>query len=132
MKYLLDTNICIYIIKKKPSRVLEHFKRKQLGSIFISSVTLYELFYGAYKSLLTEQNHKAVQQFMAPLEPLEFDEMAADVAGKLRAELERKGEMIGQLDLLIAAQALTRNLIVVTNNTKEFRRIKNLELENWV
>ena len=132
MKYLLDTNICIYIIKKKPVSVLGHFKHKKAGSIFISSISLYELFYGAYKSQFTAQSHQAVQQFMEPLEPLEFDDKASDIAGQLRAELERKGQMIGQLDLLIAAQALSRNLIVVTNNTKEFRRIKNLSVENWV
>lgn len=132
MKYLLDTNICIYIIKQHPPQVLNHFKKHKAGQIGISSVSLYELFYGAYKSQFTDKNHAAVQKFIEPLELLEFDEKAADYAGKIRAELESKGRMIGQLDLLIAAQALSRNLIVVTNNTKEFRRVKNIHVENWI
>ncbi len=131
MKYLLDTNICIYIIKRKPPEVLARFTQHNLGDIGISSITVAELSYGVQKSQRIEQNQQALEQFLLPLEVAEFDAVAGLFYGKARASLERKGTPIGSMDLLIAAQALSLGLTVVTNNAKEFDRVENLIVENW-
>lgn len=132
MKYLLDTNICIYIIKQRPAHVLEQFRAHSLGDIGLSAITVAELSYGVEKSQQVGQNQAALEQFLLPLEVVEFDADAAFAYGKMRAELERWGTPIGALDLLIAAQALSRGLTVVTNNRREFERLDNLMVENWV
>lgn len=132
MKFLLDTNICIYIIKRKPISVISRFKTLQTSDIFISSITIAELEYGASKSQAFERNRTALQQFLMPFEILEFDQQDAQVYGKIRAYLEKKGEMIGSLDALIAAQAISKDVTLVSNNAKEFIRAPNLKLENWV
>jgi len=131
MEYLLDTNICIYIIKKRPFGVFEKFKSLSIGSIGISSITLAELQYGIMKSSFPEKNQEALDKFITPLEIIDFDYNATIEYGKIRAELERRGTSIGPLDTLIAAHAKSLDLILVTNNEKEFERILGLKVENW-
>ena len=131
MKYILDTNICIYIIKKKPSQVFEKFKDLPLGSVGISSITLAELAYGVKKSVQSEKNQIALNQFLVPLDIVEFDANAAIEYGIIRAELERAGTPIGPLDMLIASHAKSLDLTLVTNNEKEFKRVDGLAIENW-
>jgi tRNA(fMet)-specific endonuclease VapC len=132
LKYLLDTNICIYIIKKKPESVIKIFSKIKLGDVAISAITIAELYFGLAKSSKPNENTIALQEFLQPLVTLDFNSDDAVVYGRIRAELEANGQMIGAMDLLIAAIALSRELILVTNNEKEFSRIKDLKLENWV
>lgn len=132
MKYLLDTNICIYIIKQKPQKVLDRFQTLNPGDVGIPSITIAELEYGAYKSQRREQNQAALKQFLDPLAIVPFDEAAARAYGKIRGQLEQQGTVIGSMDMLIAAQAQSLRLALVTNNVREFSRIANLVLENWV
>lgn len=132
MQFLLDTNICIYIIKRKPLQVLSQFQRLNPSDVGISSITVAELEYGAYKSQRIEQNRTALSQFLMPLEILPFDEASTQLYGENRAMLERQGTIIGAMDLLIAAQAKSYDLILVTNNVNEFSRIPGLKLQNWV
>lgn len=132
MNYILDTNICIYIIKKKPESVLEKLNEKRLGIIGISIITVSELFYGVRKSLFPEKNLEALKNFLIPFEIFKFDFNSAIFYGKIRNELEKGGTPIGSLDMLIAAHALSLNHILVTNNEKEFSRVKDLKIENWV
>ncbi len=131
MKYLIDTNICIYIMNKRPAGIIEKFKQFELGDVGISTITVSELQYGVAKSIHRKENQQRLEQFMAPLEILAYDEMAAEVYGDIRFHLEKYGQPIGPLDVLIAAHALSKNLILVTNNDKEFKRVKNLQVENW-
>ena len=131
MNYLLDTNICIYIITKKLTSVVNKIVTKKPEEIAISTITLAELEYGAIKSLYPDQNRAALLEFLVPFTILDFDQIAVLHYGQIRMSLESKGTPIGPMDLLIAAQAKSRNLIVVTNNEKEFRRIKGLRIENW-
>ncbi|MCB2170731.1 MAG: type II toxin-antitoxin system VapC family toxin [Deltaproteobacteria bacterium] len=132
MEFMLDTNICIYIIKRKPLTVIDRFKRTNISQIGISSIALSELLYGVSKSSKPEQNQMALCQFVAPLEILPYGDDAAQYYGTLRAYLENKGTPIGSLDMLIAAHALSIDCTLVTNNEKEFSRIPNLKIENWV
>jgi len=132
MKFMLDTNTCIYIIKKKPPDVIERFIQTEISQIGISSITLSELSYGVSKSSKPEQNQIALAQFIAPLEILPYGDDAAQYYGTLRAHLEKQGTPIGSLDMLIAAHALSTNCTLVTNNEKEFVRIPKLKIENWV
>ena len=132
MKYMLDTNICIYIIKKQPQDVLKKFKLFDVGDICISSITLAELIYGVEKSHHQKKNRAALEEFILPLEIMFFDAGAAYYYGRIRAYLENKGLPIGPLDLMIAAHADCLNSILVTNNTKEFSLIPRLKIENWV
>jgi len=131
MKYMLDTNICIYIIKEKPKKVINKFHTLDVGDICISSITLAELEYGVEKSQYTERNRLALAGFLSSIEILSFSDKTAKSYGRIRANLERQGNIIGAYDLMIGAHALSENLILVTNNTKEFQRINNLSLENW-
>jgi tRNA(fMet)-specific endonuclease VapC len=132
MDYILDTNICIYLIKRKPASVIEKFNQQPLGGIGISSITLAELQYGVSKSMMPDKNQHALNSFLLPLEIVHFDENAATEYGKIRNELEKNGAPIGPLDMLIASHAKSLNAILVTNNEKEFKRIKGLKIENWV
>ena len=132
MKYLLDTNICIYIINKRPPSVLDTIRSKNPEEISISSITAAELNYGAERSQNPHQNRIAVFEFLMPFNLLDFDQRSASYYGKIRETLESKGTPIGPMDLLLAAQATAHNLIFVTNNIKEFKRIENLRLENWL
>lgn len=128
---MLDTNICIYIIKQKPPEVLKRFLDYQVGDIAISTITLAELRYGVAKSNYREKNAKALDNFILPLEILPFDEEATRFYGEIRAALEKAGSPIGSMDLLIAAHAVSQGVTLVTNNTKEFERVPGLKAVNW-
>ena len=128
---LLDTNICIYLINNRPAEVLARFRQFGLGEIGLSSVVAAELAFGVAKSA-SVRNRNALEVFLAPLEILPFDEAAVWAYGDLRADLERRGESIGSLDTMIAAHALSLNALLVTNNTREFVKVKGLQLDNWV
>lgn len=130
LKYMLDTNICIFTIKNKPQQVRDAFSRHH-GQLCISSVSLMELIYGAEKSASPERNLTVVEGFAARLEVLSYDEMAATHTGQLRAELARNGTPIGPYDQLIAGHARSRGLIIVTNNRREFDRVPGLRIEDW-
>lgn len=131
MKVMLDTNICIALIKQKPANVVKKFNDFNVGEICISTVTLAELRYGVAKSQYQEKNQAALDDFILPLEIAEFDESAANYYGVLRASLERKGTLIGAMDLMIGAHALSQNLTIVTNNVREFNRIPKLVVVDW-
>jgi tRNA(fMet)-specific endonuclease VapC len=130
VKYLLDTNICIYIINARPPHVLERFRREAVGDIGISAVTAAELAFGVAKSG-SDRNRAALEKFLAPLEIAPFDEAAAWQYGTLRARLEQRGQPLGSLDTLIAAHALALGITLVTNNSAEFSRVEGLRLDNW-
>lgn len=132
MRYLLDTNICIYIIKRSPERVYERFQRLQIGDVGISSITFCELQYGVSKSSKPEENQLNLSKFLAPIEILDFPSRAAPIYGNLCAQLKNAGTPIGALDLLIATHAMYEGLTLVTNNTKEFKRIPDLDIVNWI
>jgi tRNA(fMet)-specific endonuclease VapC len=131
VKFLLDTNICIYIINARPPHVLERFRREAIGDIGISAITAAELAYGVAKSG-SARNRAALEKFLAPLEIAAFDAGVFWHYGDIRAELERRGQPIGSLDTLIAAHALALDATLVTNNGAEFSRVKALRVENWV
>ena len=130
--YLLDTNICIYIIKKKPADVLKTLKTKSKKDIYISSITIAELEHGIAKSQFPEKNKIALIEFLSIFNILPFDDNDAVEFGEIKKELEKKGKIIGPMDLLLAAQAKSKKLILVTNNTKEFERVEGLKIENWL
>lgn len=132
MKVMLDTNICIYLIKQQPPTVIERFRSQPVGEIGISSITAAELAYGVSKSRHASKNRHALEQFLAPLEVAVFDQTAAWSYGRLRGQLEAKGTPIGSMDMLIAAHALSLGVRLVSNNLSEFRRVPGLRLENWV
>lgn len=127
---LLDTNTCIYIINNRPPEVLERFRSYKAGEIGISSIAASELAYGVSKSG-SIKNRKALGMFLAPLQVLPFDVQCLWFYADLRASLEKKGLTIGPMDTLIAAQALSIDGTLVTNNLKEFSRVPKLKLENW-
>ena len=129
---MLDTNICIYIIKNKPLNVRKRFEGYSFGEIAISSITVSELYYGAYKSAKKEQNLSSLNNFLYPFNIIEFDMECALAYGKIRAELENKGQIIGSMDMLIASCSLAKDFTLITNNMKEFKRIKGLKVENWI
>ena len=132
MNFLIDTNICIYIMNKRPPIVIHRFKNTDVGQIGISTITVSELNYGASKSKLQKQNFKRLEEFLTPFEIIPYDQNASHYYGEIRCQLENQGNIIGPLDLLIAAHALSKDLTLVTNNEKEFKRIKSLKVENWV
>lgn len=131
MEYLLDTNICIYIIKNRPIIVFDKFKSLLIGSIGISTITLAELQFGIMKSSNPQKNQEALDKFLTPLEIIDFDSKATIDYGIIRANLEKKGTPIGSLDTLIAAHAKSLDLTLITNNEKEFERIPGLKIDNW-
>ncbi len=132
MKLMLDTNICIYIIKQQPESVLKRFLEYQVGDISISAITLSELHYGVAKSKRREKNSSALEEFLIPLEILPFDEEAAQAYGDIRTSLEKAGTPLGAMDMLIAAHAVSQGLGLVTNNTREFSRVSSLTIVDWV
>ena len=132
MHYLLDTNICMYLIKKRPPEVLEQFRQHAPEDVAISTITLFELEYGAQKSQHVQRTQEALAGFILPLSILDIDCPAAAEAAIIRARLEKNGTPIGPYDLLIAGLARSRNMTLVTNNLREFERIDDLRLENWV
>lgn len=139
---MLDTNICSYIIKKRPLTILEKLKTIPIESCAISSITLTELRFWVEKNKLLHlrsKNHgkpnineEVIDQFVSHLNVIKFDSLAANSYGEIRAMLEQQGQMIGSEDLFIAAHALSLDSILVTNNTREFEKVSNLKLENWV
>lgn len=129
--YLLDTNICIFLKKKKSPNVLQKIKENKHLGIYISSITVAELQFGVYNSRYIERNRISLIKFLTPFSVLNFDDRDAEEFGKIRTTLKNEGKIIGAYDMLIAAQALAKNLILVTDNTKEFCRIKNLTIEDW-
>ncbi|UTC62484.1 type II toxin-antitoxin system VapC family toxin [Treponema sp. OMZ 787] len=129
--YLLDTNICIFLKNKKSPNVLQKIKENKHLGIYISSITVAELQFGVYNSKYVEKNKISLIKFLTPFSILNFDDRDAQEFGKIRTSLKTEGKIIGAYDMLIAAQAIAKNLILVTNNTKEFCRIKNLNLEDW-
>jgi tRNA(fMet)-specific endonuclease VapC len=132
MRYMLDTSICIYLIKKRPSTVLERFSQHSPRDVAISTITLFELQYGIEKSQYRKHSENALSKFLLPLNLIDIDRPATMEAATIRAQLERKGIPIGPYDLLIAGLARSRDIILVSNNTKEFERVAGLHLENWV
>jgi tRNA(fMet)-specific endonuclease VapC len=130
--YLLDTNICIYALKNRPPEVLERLEAVGRGAVALSVITVLELRQGAEKSQRVAENHSRLDFFLSPIKILPFDEEAAVVAARIRAHLERRGTPIGDLDTLIAAHAIARDLILVTNNLQEFERVPGLKTDNWV
>ena len=131
MKYMLDTNICIYLIKKKPEKVLRHFKAHAIGDIGISSITLAELRYGVDKSQQVQKNRDALYEFLLPLEIADFDDEATVSYGRVRVVLEKAGTPVGSMDMLIGAHALSLGATLVTNNVREFKHIKGLKIADW-
>jgi len=131
LRYMLDTNICIFTIKNKPQVAREAFNRHH-GQMAISTVTLMELIYGAEKSAHPERNLSIVESFAARLEVLDYDSRAAEHSGQLRAELAMAGTPIGPFDQLIAGHARARGLVLVTNNLREFQRVPGLRMEDWL
>ena len=129
--YLLDTNICIFIKNGKPLQVLQRLRQAIKEKVYLSSITLAELQYGVYNSQNIEKNRISLTQFIAPFSLLNFDDDDAEEFGRIRSYLKRSGSLIGPYDMLIAAQAISKNLVLVTNNTAEFSRIQNLRLEDW-
>lgn len=130
--YILDTNICIYIIKKKPIELLKVLKIKSKKDIFISSITIAELEYGVAKSMYPEKNKISLIEFLSIFYILNFDDQDAVKYGAIKTKLEKIRKIIGPMDLLIASQALCKKLILVTNNLREFERIDDLRTENWI
>ena len=131
MRYMLDTNICIYAIKHKPEQVFMRLQEHDPIDICISSVTYAELVHGVEKSKAIEKNRVALALLLANIEIMNFDSLAAESYGKIRADLEKAGTPIAPLDMMIAGHAKALGYTVVTNNTKEFARVKGLKLENW-
>jgi len=132
MRYMLDSNICIYIIKRKPQNVLMKLKECRQHGLAISAITLAELEHGVSKSEQQTKNRDSLTQFLSIIDVLPFDSGAAYEYGKIHADLQRKGQLIGPLDMLIAGHAISKGLIVVTNNVDEFERVERLKVENWV
>ena len=130
-RYLLDTNICIYIRQKRPEEVLRRFRKLRPGEAALSVITYGELLYGAAKSSQRQAALERLQELVHLLPALPLPESAAEEYGSIRAELESKGEMIGNNDLWIAAHALATGLTLVTNNQSEFRRVRGLKVQNW-
>lgn len=132
MIYMLDTDICIYIIKRKPESVLRRLESTPPNQLAMSVITFAELMNGAKKSQHVEENVARLNALGELLEIRPFDQKAAVAYGDLRSDLEKRGEVIGGNDLLIAAQAFSLDWTLVTNNEREFRRIQGLKVENWV
>ena len=131
MKYMLDTNICIYAIKHKPYTVIKKFLSHDPEELCISAITYAELMHGVEKSMAVERNRIAMSLFLSPITILQFDERAAEEYGRIKAELEKKGTPIDPMDTLIASHTKSRGLIIVTNNTREFNRVVGLTVEDW-
>ncbi len=131
-RYLLDTNICIYIINKRPPVVFERFRRIKLMQLHIPTIVISELYFGLEKNQSHKRNASFLEKFIAPLSVTGFSIDAAKQAAKIRYHLRQQGRPIGAYDIQIAAVAMAENMVLITNNTKEFERIEGLKLENWV
>jgi tRNA(fMet)-specific endonuclease VapC len=131
MRYLLDTNICVLLIRQKSQTVLQKLTQHPFTDIAVSAITVAELQYGVAKSVHSAQNQQALDYFLLPLTLLPFDEGVATRYGEIRVYLEAQGTPIGAIDTLLAAQAVGHNLIFVTNNVREFARVPGLTVEDW-
>ena len=131
MRYMLDTNICIYAIRHRPEKVFQRLQKHDPSEICISSVTYAELIHGVEKSSAVEKNRLALSLLLANIEILDFDVDAANCYGKIRATLEKNGTPIGPLDMMIAGHAQSLGHTVVTNNVREFSRVEGLSIDNW-
>ena len=131
MIYMLDTDTCIYTIKKNPPAVFENLRRFSPDSVGISAITEAELRFGMSNSSKPEQNHRVLDQFLAPFQIVSFESSAAAHYGEIRSHLRRKGTPIGNMDLLIASHARSLSVTLVTNNMKEFKKVPGLKVENW-
>lgn len=129
--YLLDTHMCIFSIKRKPEKVFDLIKSKTNEGIFISSLTIAELEFGVQNSERIEKNRIALLKFISFFNILSFDDSDAIDYGKIKAKLRQNGEIIGQIDMLLAAQAINKDMIFITNNVSEFNRIEGLKVEDW-
>lgn len=132
MRYLIDTNICIYVINNRPPEVRRIFEGHSSSESAVSVITMLELKVGAHKSQLPLSRLDLIDRFASPMTHLPFTDDDAAVAAELRAGLERRGTPIGPYDLLVAAQALNRNLTIITSNETVFRRVPGLKLDNWI
>ncbi len=132
MIYMLDTNICIYILKNKDEEVMQRFYNCEFGDIGISSIVYSELIYGVEKSLKRDENLKNLLKFLSAIKIYDYDIDASNEYGKIRNELEKHGNVVGPMDMLIAAHAKSKNVILVTNNEREFKRVEGLKVEDWV
>lgn len=131
MKYMLDTNMCVYVLQGKPLSVTSRLHQCAEHEVCVSTITVAELRFGADKCNQPEANHDKVSKFLMSIDVVDFDSGAADIYGEIRADLERRGQPIGDLDMLLAAHALNEGLSFVTHNTSEFQRVKGLRLEDW-
>lgn len=132
MKYFLDSNICIYLINRKSEKLMDAFEQFPPEEIVVSAIVLSELELGVSKSDRVEQNRQRLREFLEPFQIVPYPVSAAKIYGDIRAELEKKGTPIGGNDLLIAAHTLAEDVTLVTNNDREFLRVPNLKVENWV
>ena len=132
MRFMLDTDSCIALIKRKPAGMVRRITSLSPGELGLSAITLAELRYGAAKSAQRERNSQALAEFLVPLEIADFDEPAANAYGEVRAALEKSGKPIGPLDTQIGAHALSLGAVLITHNVREFRRIKRLAVEDWL
>ena len=129
---LLDTNICIYFLNRSSDNIIAQFKKLSPSEIKLSAITVAELFFGVEKSKAKRRNYQMVESFVSTFETIPFDEKCSKIYAKIRVSLEKAGNPIGPMDLLIASISLAHNFILVTNNTKEFNRVKKLKSENWL
>ena len=132
MIYMIDTNVCIDVIRRRSRSLVERIRAHAVDDVVISAITLSELQHGVFKSENPEQNRVALLEFLVPFTVLPYEDTAARAYGEIRAHLEKQGTPIGPMDLLIAAHARSRGLILVTNNEQEFRRVPGLAIENWI
>lgn len=131
MKYMLDTDICIFLLRCKSDEVINHFLMQDIEEICISSITYSELSYGAEKSQNSSMGKIALKMFLSKIQVLPYSSIASEEYGRIRSNLEKEGMVIGPLDMLIASHAKSEGLILVTNNVREFKRVKDLKIENW-
>lgn len=132
MNYMLDTNVCVSLIRQRPRGLIARLTSHAPGEVGVSVITVAELSHGAQKSAQTMQNLRALEQFLLPLEVADFDQSATDSYGLIRAHLEKQGTPIGSMDMLIGSHALSLGVVLVTNNVREFQRIPNLQIEDWL
>jgi tRNA(fMet)-specific endonuclease VapC len=132
MKYLFDTNICIYLLKKHYVKIAKKVEKIGIENIFISTISIAELEFGIAKSNKPEENEDTLYKFLVPFTTVTFDHNSARLYGKIRANLQKKGTPIGNMDMLIASVALANDMTIVTNNVKEFKRVPELIVENWI
>ena len=129
---MLDTDICSYIIKERPLQVLDHFRQVEMEQLCISSITYAELIYGVERSSSKKVNRAVIDSFVQHLDIVSWDEGAAEHYGNIRAYLQAEGQLIGSMDMMIAAHARSEGMTLVTNNDKHFRRVPKLSVENWI